>query len=197
MPMKKSVWDLFHATFKKGDEVVIIDDDDEVIMGKMVEFDEDIASIRTDRNKPARNVYWIDVRFMSHDGFPVAKLMGADGSKLVEQLPTADAIKTIRATFNHDVCSDCGELFDNCGKLIPEETKCRKHRRHRTIGGFFGDPFRFEAADCRLWNPGNAGAHFWHGNPGEEFEECLEMTAKDGAKGHLFYLETVYHLELA
>jgi hypothetical protein len=190
--MKKSVWDLFHETFKIGDDIIIITDIDEFVVGEMVKFDEDACSIRVARNMPLRDVEWVDVRFMSHEGFPVKKLIGADGSRLIEKLDTKSTQETIRKALTRSVCGGCSKLGLSEG-MHHYRGEIFHPGCYKVVGG---DPFMIEAVEAKLWNPGNEDPFFWSGNPGEEFEECIELIARDGAVGHLFDLPSVYHFEM-
>ncbi len=86
--MIKSIdgWKFFYDNFKDGQRVVIITDDDEIFAGR-AEFTKLGVSITPTRNKK-RFFYWNEVEFISHDGFPVKKLLGADGSSSIEKLDT-------------------------------------------------------------------------------------------------------------
>lgn len=55
-----------------------------------------------------------------------------------------------------------------------------------------GDPFLIEAEEARIYNPGE----HYSVVEDDEYEECVEMFAKDGAVAHLFDLHTVYDFEV-
>lgn len=96
--MKLTAWDLFNRNFKDGDEVVVIDEDDRVGWGRLQMID--VNGFMLVRRSPlgstqAKRFWWEDIRFMSHDGFPVRQLMGADGSRTIEKEPSA--VEVLRA----------------------------------------------------------------------------------------------------
>ncbi len=111
-------WKFFRAHFKEGERVVVITDDDEVFAGKGTFLELGISLASTHR-KP-KFFYWEDVAFISHDGFPVKKLLGADGSDSIEGLDTKDLERDIIESLSE---SDCKKydivkgdpfLIENC-----------------------------------------------------------------------------------
>lgn len=173
---QESTWDLFDAAFKIGDDVVLIDDNDNVIVGKLTEVRDDCCFIGD------QWAYWNDIRFICHDGFPVKKLRGADGSKLIEKLDTTETRAVIRKALTTSVCMICAKLFSD-NRLV-YRTRCTK-----CVQVVFGDPFMAEAVSASLYNSGNSGSCFWQ----TEWEECLVLKAKDGAVAQVFDLSTVYY----
>ncbi len=78
---KIDAWTLFHSLFKEGEEVWLITDEDDFIWGELLEFnDEECALYFRGRKVWFR---WDCIRFISHDGFPVRSLTGADGSRSI------------------------------------------------------------------------------------------------------------------
>ncbi len=78
---KIDAWTLFHSLFKKGEEVWIITDEDDFIFGKLLDFcDSGCQLLSSGRTIHFR---WDCIRFISHDGFPVRSLHGADGSRSI------------------------------------------------------------------------------------------------------------------
>lgn len=132
-----SAWKLYWSMFKDGDEVVIITDDDKLYWGELETHNDGIELIII--RGPSRHYSWDQIRFMSHDGFPVKKLMGADGGKSIEKLDTTDTQKVIRAA------------------LVPGSM----------ISVTFGDPFVIEDCFGKLLHPGNCGPAWWN-EDGEE-----------------------------
>lgn len=104
--MKITAWQLFNRNFKVGDEVIVVDDDDRVRCGKLKSITE--RGCYLVHGNRYTYVYWSDTRFMAHDGFPVRKLMGADGHTTIESEPTAKRV--VRAglirEFGHLVFGD-------------------------------------------------------------------------------------------
>jgi len=83
--MKTDGWTLFNSCFKKDEEVFLITDRDYFDWGKIIEFDNNGIKLQKNGKRP-RRIKWIDIRFMSHDGFPVRKLMSSKSDKFIEQL---------------------------------------------------------------------------------------------------------------
>lgn len=172
-PEKVDVWSLFHSQFKIGDDVVIIDEDDDVLIGKLVGYTEEHCIIKMRRE---RIIPWVEIRFMSHDGFPCKKLMGADGSKLIEKIDTRDLRGALREALTFTV-SRSGRLQD-----VP-----------RLDEAVFGDPFLIEGVSAQLFNVGNDSPLFWSDGPGYLWEEVICLEAGDGAQAQLFGLDTIYY----
>lgn len=81
-----SAWELFDRTFSEGDAVIVITEDDEWGWGTLAEIGEHGAQLY--RGSKHCHIYWSDMRFMCHDGFPIKKLKGADGSASIEKMPS-------------------------------------------------------------------------------------------------------------
>lgn len=78
---KIDAWTLFHSLFKKGEEVWLITDEDDFIWGKLLDFNNEECALHF-RGKEVW-FRWDCIRFISHDGFPVRSLTGADGSRSI------------------------------------------------------------------------------------------------------------------
>ncbi len=184
--------DLFDACFEEGDEVVVIDIDDNLWWGRLKNITTRGLEVRKggwvrsfigDKKK----LEWDDIRFMAHDGFPVRKLMGADGSRTIEKLDTRETRTAVRAALKQEFPSQ------------PERRTVR-----------FGDPFDAECVSTRLYHPGNSGPEYWdqfynrtlqqyyspeHRQEAFDKEEVIVMEAVDGAKAELWDLTTLYMFE--
>lgn len=79
-------WELFDRTFKEGDDVIVVMDDDSWAWGQLK--DPGPEGVLLERGTLTKNVFWDEIRFMCHDGFPVKKLKGADGSASIIRLPS-------------------------------------------------------------------------------------------------------------
>ncbi len=116
-------WTLFKKVFKKGDEVLLVLEDDKFVFGKLVDWDDGSCLIKKTSGK-SRWLPWEEIRFMSHDGFPVKLLRHEPES--IEFEPSA--ARVIRnglklAGYNELIFADpflienvTGELF-NLGNL--------------------------------------------------------------------------------
>ncbi len=164
MPKVIKGWEFFKAQFRDGDNIVIINDDDEVYVGncKIV-----VAGIHLTRvNKKSLFFYWNEVEFISHDGFPVQKLTGADGSSSIEQLDTSRLEKSI-----------LDELSNYDTKRFTENKKVTLVR---------GDPFLIESCRASIVNA------FY---PESGFESCIRLVSDDGAVGLVYDFKNIYHFE--
>jgi len=160
-----NLWELFFQHFKIKDDLVLIDDDDQMHVGKLVDLKLEGCALQLfGSNAKPKFFNWKDIRFISHDGFPVERLQGADGSKLIEQLDG----KPIH-------------------ELIHKALKSPKREKPKQI--VFGDPYLIENVDCRLINGKNCGPEWRDGL----FEECICMRAPDGACAELYDFRTIYH----
>lgn len=214
--LDRDAWDLFNRCFKRGEEVFVITDEDRVYWGRLGAVTED-EFVLSRPGGVVTSLKWWDIRWMSHDGFPVRRLLGADGSPSLEREPSvADAIRTAHAaTFGVDGPFR-GDLEAAHARIAALEDEVRVLRepiserilerlreevsvaRARGSGvesvrrSRFGDPFEAESVASELFNPGNVGFAHYLAND----EECLVLTAADGAVAQLFDLPTVYLLEL-
>jgi hypothetical protein len=176
-------WELFESCFSEGEEVIAIDDLDRFWWGMLTDVtDFDCVLVRPGRNK---RLSWDDIRFMSHDGFPIKEVLGADGSSTIESIDTTDTQAAIRAA------------LDDCSRV-------RSRAR-------FGDPFDItEPVRSRLFHTGNSGSRYWrsfynenlqrylspiHRVLGYEAEEVIVMESNDGARAELWDLTSVYCFE--
>lgn len=201
-------WELWRSMFKDGDEVVAILDTDAIVYGK-IKAKPLTAEFKRMGQKPVV-VDWDDIRFIAHDGFPVRKLLGADGSELIENIDTRSIQKKIRKTLTHIYCPGCGEVkpaqeFPRgpdfytakgyCGDcrdaLNGEPTTPLGHTKSMV----FGDPFLIEDVDAKLLNPGSV--YLGGGFENWKYEEVVAMRSRDGANGLLYDLFTVYDFEAA
>ena len=179
-------WELFWDSFSLNDEVLAIDDQDNITQGKLIEVHDDGCHILTPKAHSPTHLWWIDIRFFSHVGFPVRKLGGADGSsKIIHEPNRAAQIrqnhKELMGALAH---LEQGPLMELKG--IVEQTLTKTPA---TV--VFGDPFLIEAVAPTLLNTGMDAPELW----AEDGEECLVLEARDGARGMLYDLNTVYHWE--
>lgn len=172
--MQTNVWDLFHSHFKIGDDVFIIEWTDNSYAGKLISYDEEGCILRRVYKNESVRICWEDVRFMSHDGFPVMRLTGADGSKIIEKVDTSNMQQAMREIFDASM-GRCGY----CNKIVKRGHSCQV---------VFGDPFLVEDCSIDLYNRGSQ-------SDGGHFDECLVLRAEDGAFAELYDLSTIYYFE--
>jgi hypothetical protein len=194
--LSANAWELLYSCFKDGEDVVFIDDQDNIFGGKLkyLEGQEehlyfDLAAI----DGSSKRYVWSEIRFMSHYGFPVKKLSGADGSRLIEQTDTADIQKALRDLIGSATCFQCSKKIPTTNNFFKgrygEGYLCEDH--HHLKRAVFGDPFMIEDVKAVLYNKGNCGPE-WYGHP---HEESTLLISKDGARGILYEVPTVYHFE--
>jgi len=171
----KNAWDLFHSMFKDNEDIVVIDEYDNVYWGKILveKTDPDMGFHLKRINGKTKFFYWHDIRYMGQDGFPLRKLKGADGSASIEKEKSVE-----------------NEIRTQVVTLQTE--KPRRKRRRSPFVSVFGDPFMVENCTAELFNPGNYGMKHYL----EDEEECLVLTADNGAVAQLYNLPYIYHMEL-
>ncbi|MCJ2512481.1 MAG: hypothetical protein LN409_03910, partial [Candidatus Thermoplasmatota archaeon] len=108
--MPPTAWELYHACFKEGEEVIVITDGEDYHWGKLETVGEEGCRLHRAEVKDPPLLKWRDVSFMSHDGFPIRTLQGADGSRVIEKLDTTDTQGAVRALLTKDTCSECETL---------------------------------------------------------------------------------------
>ncbi len=181
-PQKQvDAWTLYWSMFNDGDEVYLITENDEVFWGKVYAHDTHCILKRPSRLSLQFN--WAEVRFMSHDGFPVKKLMGADGSWLIERIDTTDTQAAIRTALTY---TDLAHVIPRI-KLPRAKVRTYLAPAHRRQSYCFGDPFFIEDCTSKLFNPGVTFAIDGH------FEETLVLQHKGGAGGLLWDLKHIYY----
>ena len=211
-----SAWKLYHACFKEGEEVVIIDEDDNYFWGKL-ETHDDHCILRRSTLKPIK-VMWENVVFMSHDGFPVARIRESSrAAAALDKIRIRDAAHKARRMLTATVCDRCEKATDTVlaqskhsffrdsktGKTIQTlegmdswegNVLCPKCRALcEPIIVRRGDPWEINCASARLFNPGNFGPDYW----GEDDEEMIVATSGDGAFAHISAIDTIFNLEVA
>ena len=117
-------WTLWKERFKVGDWVILIDDLDKMWRGKITGWTPTHCTLVSPNR--SRDFAWDEMRFACHDGFPVRKLLGADGHPSIEDEEHLAA--TIRAEWRD-------------GGFASQ--------------GVFGDPFLIEDVTASVVNPGN------------------------------------------
>lgn len=163
----KDAWRIFCECFKEGDEVFVVSDDDEVFWGRLGPLEEQDSDFVLHRPGGIKHsIPWMATRWVSHDGFPVRKLLGADGSASIE--------KDISQGVNQN-------LLEAIRTAAPRIKRAR-----------FGDPFEFEnVISSELHNAGLTGLqHFCKAT-----EETLVLTAKCGAQAVLYDLPSLFAAE--
>ena len=110
---------MFRSMFKNGDQIVVITDQDEFFWGKMkIDLDGGVnPGLRlTLLSGIEKWLWWQNIRFMAHTGFPVKQLLGPGADALAVVLETANITDRIRAATLLEfkrlndlvVCRSCG-----------------------------------------------------------------------------------------
>ncbi len=208
MEKEIDVWSLWDAMFQVGDPVVVITDDDRYLWGQ-VSWTPMAITVKRSGHK-AETVSWDEVRFVAHDGFPVKKLRGADGSSSIEKENTSELVGMIRGTLgavkrdeqDARFCPRCKRLYPEeafeaewpCDGLCVECDKLANPWRYDEEGtrAIFGDPWLIEDVNVVLVNAGIV----WD-DADYEYEETLVLRHKGGARGMLWDIPTIYMAEVA
>lgn len=135
---KHDPWKLFNARFKKYDQVVIIDYDDTIYYGTLdfcsgKKAKEKFQLIGCNGGVRIKEFNFVDIRFMSHDGFSIAKLLVPDkySKELIEKLDIKNPDRLIKETLIKETCVDCGEI-----KLTGKEcSDCSSKKGMTSFGG--------------------------------------------------------------
>lgn len=202
--MKIKAWDLYNSMFKDGDEVIMLDEDDYFHWGVLKSTDKYCILTRPTTGK-VEKFEWDEVRFIAREGFPIKRLTGVDGSKLIETLDTTDIQRFLREVLVSVICDKCGIRIDATpdsheGYVISSPrgsynyyrcSDCKKKRR-----AVVGDPYLLEDFSCCLLNPGNSWPKEQYWNKWQwDYEEVMVMRHKGGAQGLLWDIPTIYHFE--
>jgi hypothetical protein len=201
MPAK--AWELFHTCFKDGEEVIIIDEDDKFYWGKLEIHEKHCLLHRPEGKKPLK-IDWIDVAFISHDGFPVKKMMENDrAAKALEKEMNDGIPNLLRAALTKEACQYCGLIvehddleYDKYTKGFGGEylgylhacSKCRKTKLELKRG----DPWEIELYQPMLFHCGNKHRDKWL----KDDEEILVGISSDGAIANIWCLDTIFNFEL-
>lgn len=172
-------WEIFSSCFSIGDEVVVVDEWDQVIVGKLVSVSEESCTVKSVFSQRERKIDWNDVVFFSHDGFPVQKMQFLGADELFE-LDTKSTQEAIRKVLTHS--------YDSAkGKWVLADGTQPKRRVEQIVRG---DPFLIENVTASIYHPGNCGPGFWCA----DHEETVVLEADDGAKANMYNLPTVFHM---
>lgn len=177
----RSVWDLFIACFAIGDECVVVDEWDQVIVGKLTEITEDDCTIVSVFSQKKRKIDWDTVVFFCHDGFPMKKMRFV-GAEALAKLDTEDTQDAIRKALTHD--------YDNVKQKWVLQDGSVRHPVARIIRG---DPFLIEDITASIYHPGNCGSQHWM----TDHEETILLESPDGAKANMYHLPSVFHAEIS
>lgn len=159
-----NAWDLFLRTFKPGQEIVLITEDDRWFWGILHGWTQDACILRRPHMRNVtKEIRWENVAFMCHDGFPVSRLKGADGSASID--------------LEMDIRCGLREVFAKLKEIKLKEL-------------VIGDPHLIEGpVSAVLYNQGNEGWDHYD----QDDEEVLSLVSEDGAHAHLWQLDRVYH----
>jgi hypothetical protein len=198
---RTDVYKLFLDEFKINDDVIIIDEDDNFIFGKIVKFEYDQGILLRKYFYPPYLKWhqWETMRFICHEGFPVRKLFPRSSDKYLVQLDTNDIVNSLRQLTVSEICVKCGKLTegsrDNHTAITSwgDEYHCPKcYEQYRSMRG--GHPFEIENVHTVVYNPGNC--NHYHNYIDDRYIETMILTSRDGIVGHLWDLSTIFELEI-
>jgi len=195
-----NLWTTFHKNFKIDDELIIVNEDDEVFVGKLKQIEEDFCIIKQPHKKRSDMIWWDDIRFIAHEGFPIKKLSG--GEKIYKEPPITKNVHGIKCEIcklhyaKKNICelASCEE-FCYYGDLIKKEHPkivcnfCVENERveiEDKITVVYGDPFLIEVHKAKIINPASKI---------DGYEQSICMNAKDGAYGELYIPETIFYMD--
>jgi hypothetical protein len=212
MDEKNITWqELFTRDFKDGDDVIVVTEDDKFDWGMLRIGEKSIKLVHgADRKgKEMGHEYsYFQLTFMCHQGFPIRKLTGADGSQSVLKEDASDVQEAIRYELDEinsqkdtqrhekiqgldDFESVINFILSDSKKNISE--KIEKLRPKKVLPTKFGfnDPYFVEASEVKLFNCGNSGLKFNYSS----FIETMVLVSSDNAKAHLWDLASVFFAE--
>ncbi len=186
-----TAWELYNATFQDGDEVLLIEDDGGAYYGTIINTNDYGVKLKLFTGEEYRFDFDV-VRFMAHTGFPVRRLLGADGSSSVERHPGFGRKGTTLALRRALMAENRAEENFDKRREIKDVSEPVRIRR-----AYYGDPFEIENVSARLHNPGKTWVPKWWWRPElYDYEECVELIADDGARAMLWDLPSVFHFEI-
>lgn len=203
-------WKLWFDIFGDGEggpgdrEVIVILDDDKVVIGKIVAWNDMRIQIKKSGSYFDHQIHWDQIRFMAHEGFPVRKILCPPQPKTMKKIRSLGRAASIRKALKQEfdgtfggtsIISALSFLINSAlhaadrYKATVEDFIVRPRPRLRSTT--FGDPFCAEFVGVRLLNPGNHGP-WWDDEPDEE---TLLLEAEDGSRALLWDLPSVLALE--
>lgn len=96
----KTAWEIWRENFKINDKIVLVDENENLVGGILSDESEDGCWVKDFLKKEEFFYRWEDIKFIAHDGFPVKKLLGADGSRSIEKIDTSAIQEAIRESFS-------------------------------------------------------------------------------------------------
>ncbi|MCK5604805.1 hypothetical protein KAR91_23145 [Candidatus Pacearchaeota archaeon] len=193
---------LFEGMFKIGEEVVAIDDEDRFFWGKLQSYDECGFTLSKGKGIASVKLDWEETQFMAHDGFPVQKLLGADGSEKIVLEDTKDIQGIVRRVLDGKICEGCFNIVkETCRAERAEDDEydileiCAacidSGKYHKFV---IRHPYLIEDVQSTLFNVANLGL-----SEQEAFyldrEEVVLMGARNGAGGLLWDIPSIYYFE--
>ena len=168
---KPDQWDIYRSCFDEGQEVCLIDTEDNVWFGNLQTTEAHAVLVRSGGRSQV--VPWEECRFMCHDGFPYKQLEEKfDPKTLIERLAMHNVADVVREHLD-DAWGEVANMDD-----VPKQVRY----------AIFGDPFEItRPVTAEIFSPGSKAE--WPN------EELVVLTADDGAKAQLFDLHTVLHWE--
>lgn len=203
--------DLFEGMFKIGDEVVAINDEDRFYWGKLQSYDAHGFALSKGKGIASVKLDWEEIQFIAHDGFPVQKLLGADGSEKIVLEDTKDIQGIVRRVLDGEICEGCSKIVEETYQAEAEDAAqefqiltsstqlydiqqvcaacIESGKYHKYV---IRHPYLIEDVQSTLFNKHNLGLSnsdaFY-----ENKEETILMKAKNGAGGLLWDIPSIYY----
>ena len=165
MANKFNAWKIYWDMFRDGDQVIIVDEDDKVHWGKITAHEYTCVLKRLDGSED--EFHWDEIRFICKDGFPVRKLLGADGNKNILKMNTDDTQKIVRTALDQEYHTE---------------------KKKKVV---FGDPFMIENVQAKIYNAGT----IWTPGHANLYEEHVCLKSDDGAEAILWGVPTIFFFE--
>lgn len=192
--IKQDIWKLFWNTFKIGDDVILITDEDKFACGELIYADDEGLRIKV-RWRTEYYFHWAVVKFMAKDGFPVKKLMGADGSSSIEKFDSEVTIGSISELTKE--IKEKEYQIASWKELSKEAIRnvLIKDLAEPTHVFVSGDPYLIEDVFAKIVNVGNEWILNEYWAEDNLYEETICLKHKNGAVGFLWDLSTIYYFE--
>jgi len=173
--------EVWNATFKNGQEVVLEDDNGYFHWGRLKNYDWGIKLIRIGGH-PILKLEWHEIVFIAQDGFPVQEIMGMSYDEAVF-LCDCTPTEIIREKL-------LGLTNQKKEKKSTQSSSYTIAAEYTNFGG--GCPFIFEDVQVKnLLYPGNNGPRYW----GEDNEETLILQGRNGAIMHSFDMSHLFFFD--
>jgi len=222
--MKTSAWDIWERDFKKGDEVILIDDNTMFDWGTLDYNDQEV--ILSSGLRPARRYPHHKIVFICHDGFPARKFLAPFPKEKFETELVPEVMRAALAAENSDRLKQEMKFFVRAAQTLGvaeksfyehetiksalsiletlaypiislhERIKERINRRDSGMPGYrCGYGHPVEFNPVEMQLFNRGNFTSWFWSNHSQ-EEVLRMTCANGLIGQLWDVSGIYHFEL-